>query len=101
MKASRDSATHEVRVTVRNTGRLPTALDQAKKVKIVRPDRLVAEFAKDSKSKQAGRPPEFWLAGGETRTIVVRLKIAPGDSSATVKLLSTRGGVVERSVRIP
>ena len=76
MKASKDSATHEVRVTVRNTGRLPTALDQAKKVKIVRPDRLVAEFAKDSKSKQAGRPPEFWLAGGETKTVVVRLKIA-------------------------
>ena len=37
VKASVDSATHEVRVTVRNTGRLPTALEQAKKVKIVRP----------------------------------------------------------------
>ncbi len=99
MKASKDSATHEVRVTVRNAGRLPTALDQAKKVKIVRPDRVVAEFAKDSKSKQAGRPPEFWLAGGESRTVAVRLKMAPGDSSATIRLLSTRGGVSERSLK--
>ena len=80
VKVSKDSATHEVRVTVRNTGRLPTALDQAKKVKIVRPDRVVAEFPKGSKSKQAGRPPEFWLAGLSTQTIVVRLKVEPGDT---------------------
>jgi hypothetical protein len=99
-RASKDSATHEVRVTVRNTGRLPTALEQAKKVKIVRPDRIVAEFGKDSKSRQAGRPPEFWLAGNETRSITVRVKVAAGDSTATIKLLSTRGGVAERQVSL-
>lgn len=35
-----DSTTWEVTVTVRNDGRLPTALKQADRVKIVRPDRV-------------------------------------------------------------
>jgi hypothetical protein len=39
-----DSTTWEVRVTVRNDGRLPTALKQAHLVKIVRPDRVRLEL---------------------------------------------------------
>lgn len=99
-KASKDSATHEVRVTVRNTGRLPTALEQAKKIKIVQPDRIVADFGKGSGSRAIGRPPEFWLGGGETKTITLRVKAGGGenDRKATLRLLSTRGGVAERAV---
>ena len=102
-KPSRDSATHELRVTVRNTGRLPTALEQAKKVKIVQPDRIVPEFAKGSASKVSGRPPEFWLNGQETRTVTLRVKAGPQptDRKFTIKLLSTRGGVAERTVELP
>ena len=33
-----DGATHELQVVVENRGRIPTALEQAKEVKIVRPD---------------------------------------------------------------
>jgi len=102
-KASKDSATHELRVTVRNTGRLPTALEQAKKVKMVQPDRVVAEFARGSASRTAGRPPEFWLNGNETRTVTLRLKRGPAETDAKFKLrlLSTRGGVAEREVTLP
>ena len=103
VKPSRDSATHELRVTVRNTGRLPTALEQAKKVKIVQPDRIVPEFAKGSASRVAGRGPEFWLNGQETRTVTLRVKAGPEptDRKFTLRLLSTRGGVAERTVELP
>ena len=99
--AGRDSATHEIRVTVRNTGRLPTALEQAKRVKIVRPDRLEIDAPRGSRTRQAGRMPEFWLDGGETETIVVRIRAGTRaeDRDVTVRLLSTRGGVAERTVK--
>ena len=102
-RAAKDSATHELRVTVRNTGRLPTALEQAKMVKIVRPDRVVAEFARGSKSSSIGRAPEFWLGGNQTQTITLRVKAGtePADRKLTVRLLSTRGGVATREVELP
>ena len=102
-RAAADSATHELTVTVRNSGRLPTALEQAKKVKIVRPDRIVAEFAKGSTSRAVGTGPEFWLGGNETRTIRLRIKAGAesADRSLVVRLLSTRGGVVESKVELP
>lgn len=97
----RDSATHEVRVTVRNSGFLPTALEQAKRVKIVRPDRVELQLPQGSASRAVGRSKEFWLAGGETRTTTVRLRAGagPNDRSATVRALSTRGGVAEAPIR--
>jgi hypothetical protein len=97
----RDSATHEIRVTVRNSGRLPTALEQAKRVKIVQPDRVVMVPAQGSASRMVGRPEEFWLNGGETRTTTVRIRSggAATDRAATVRALSTRGGVAEAQVR--
>jgi hypothetical protein len=101
--APRDTTapTHEVSVTVRNAGRIPTALEQAKRVKIVRPDQVTARFEKGSSSKMVGRAPEFWLAGGETRTVTFRIRAGekPEDRKLTVRLLSTRGGVAEREVR--
>ena len=99
--AQRDSATHEVRVTVRNSGFLPTALEQAKRVKIVRPDRVALQMPRGSASRAVGRAEEFWLAGGETRTTTVRLRsgTGPNDRSATVRALSTRGGVAEVQIR--
>ncbi len=95
-----DSATHELRVTVRNAGRLPTALEMAKRVKIVQPDRLALRFPAGSGSRMAGRAPEFWLGAGETRTVTVRVRSgeAETDRRATLRLLSTRGGVAEREV---
>ena len=96
--AQPDSATHEVRVTVRNAGRIPTALEQAKRVKIVRPDQVTARFQKGSTAKVVGRPPEFWLSGGEATTVALRVR-AGAERVLTVRALSTRGGVAEREVR--
>ena len=102
-RAGKDSATHEVRVTVRNSGRLPTALEQAKRVKIVRPDAVTAApVARGSATRMIGRAPEFWLNGGETRTVSLRVKVGdnPDDRRMRVRLLSTRGGVAEREVQL-
>lgn len=100
--AARDSATHEVRVTVRNSGRLPTALEMAKRVKIVRPDRVIAQPARGSATRVVGRPAEFWLGGGETRVVTLRVRAGtgPNDRALTIRALSTRGGVVQREVQI-
>jgi hypothetical protein len=98
--AQRDSATHEIRVTVRNSGFLPTALEQAKRVKIVQPDRVTLQPAKGSATRMIGRSEEFWLAGGATRTTTLRLRAgsAANDRRVTVRALSTRGGVAEREL---
>ena len=97
---ARDSATHELRVTVRNSGKLPTALEQAKRIKIVQPDRVLARLPQGSASRVIGRPPEFWLAAGQTQTVVLRVRSGekPEDRRATLRLLSTRGGVAEREI---
>jgi hypothetical protein len=100
-RSSADSATHEVRVTVRNTGRIPTALEQAKRVKIVRPDVVTLTPARGSAARAVGRPPEFFLAGFETRTVTLRVRVPAGsEATFTAKLSSTRGGEAEREVRV-
>jgi hypothetical protein len=98
--AQRDSATHELRVTVRNSGRLPTALEQAKRVKMVRPDNLTVRGG--GATRMIGRAPEFWLAGGETRVVTLRIRAgtADADKALTVRLSSTRGGIASRDVRL-
>jgi len=91
-----DTATHELRVTVRNAGRMPTALEMAKRVKIVRPDQIAVRFAEKSEGRVLGRQEEFWLNGGESRSVTLRLRVPSAERSLTVRALSTRGGVAER-----
>ncbi len=99
LQNAEDGATHEVQVTVRNSGRIPTALEQAKQVKIVRPDMVTARFA-GAGSRVLGPAPQFWLGGNDTQTITLR--IVAGDTPAsrrmTLRLSSTRGGIAEREV---
>jgi hypothetical protein len=95
-----DSATHVMTVSVRNGGRIPTAMEQAKRVKIVRPDLVTARFERGAKSRVVGRPEEFWLDGGESRTVLVRLKLDAADKVFHARAASTRGGVTEREVRV-
>ena len=94
-----DGATHELRVTVENRGRIPTALEQAKEVKIVRPDTVEVELPPGTGSV-VGEEPSFFLSGGERKTATVRIKAEAGNppSSITVRALSTRGGVDEQTV---
>jgi hypothetical protein len=93
-----DSATHEIRVTVRNTGRIPTALEQAKRVHIVRPDALTIEGG--GLRTVGPRIQEFWLGGFETKVVTVRVRAPQGQEiNANARLTSTRGGVVDAPVR--
>ncbi len=100
-KVQADSATHEVKVTVRNSGMLPTALEMAKRVKIVRPDMITAR-AGSVNTKILGRAPEFWLNGGESKVITLRVKAGPSteDRKLNLRFTSTRGGVVDKEHQI-
>jgi hypothetical protein len=92
----------EVRATVTNQGLMPTALDVAKRVKIVRPDacsiRLAAgqELVKTADGKNQSPTIEIgWLKPGESRTVTWLVK---GAGTATVSIASTRGGVDRKDV---
>jgi hypothetical protein len=102
---SSDSTVWEVRVTVHNRGRLPTALKQADLVKIVRPDRVDLQL---DGLRMGGDDPEArwmeptrgrfelgYLQPGETREAVFTLATYGAESiGGTFELISTRGGVV-------
>jgi hypothetical protein len=94
-----DDATHELRVTVENQGRIPTALEQAKEIKIVRPDTVEIEL-EDGAGEVVGDEPEFFLRGNQRQTVTVRLDLTAEQPSGrfTLRLESTRGGVDERSL---
>jgi hypothetical protein len=94
-----DSATHEVRLTVRNAGRIPTALEQAKRVHIVRPDALTIEGG--GLRTIGPRIQEFWLGGYETKVLTVRVRAPQGQEvTANARVTSTRGGIADAPVRI-
>jgi len=98
VRASADSATHEVRVSVRNTGLIPTALEQAKRVHIVRPDFLTIE---GGGVRSVGRGTEFYVGGRETKVVSLRVRVPAGQAvEANARVTSTRGGVVDAPVRI-
>jgi hypothetical protein len=106
-----DTTSYDVTVTFRNTGRLPTALQQAQLVKIVQEDRVVLDF--DSTLTKRPNPKVTivnpatrdktirtgWTEPGETKTVTFRVNTmgVPG-VRATVRVLSTRGGLIKREV---
>lgn len=106
-----DSTTYEVRVQWRNVGRLPTALEQAKLVKIVQEDRLRLSFEGTGGGARAPRivSPDLrggavysgWTDGGETKTVTYRIQVYGNQPvSGELRLDSTRGGVLRRTVQI-
>ncbi len=98
VRMSADSATHEVRVTVRNSGLIPTALEQAKRVLIVRADFLTIE---GSGLRSIGRGTEFYVGGRETKTVALRVRATTGQRiEANARVTSTRGGVADAAVII-
>jgi hypothetical protein len=103
----------EFSVTVRNSGRLPTALRQADLVKIVRPDRVTLSFDGDvivgdsddaqiqfvdgdGEVDEDGDEVEIgYLQPGQEETVRIRFRTSDVDAfSGTFELSSTRGGVV-------
>lgn len=123
-KASADGA-YDVTVTVTNEGLMPTALEMAKRVKMVRPDRVTLELAAgqsvvrpEGAPAAGGRQGGFgmggpgggapsgparatedigWLKAGETKTATFKIK---GAGTAKVTIGSTRGGVDRTTVDI-
>ncbi len=101
VRMSADSATHEVKVTVKNTGRIPTALEQAKRVKIVRPDFLTIQSSGTPAARTTTRGVEFFLGGFETRVLTLRVRAPAGQAvEMNARVTSTRGGVADAPVRI-
>jgi hypothetical protein len=90
-------------VTVVNEGLMPTALDIAKRVKIVRPDTCSLTLAGATLSAQEGKPAQRpmqelgWLKAGEQKSITWRVK---GTGKATINLSSTRGGIDRKDVNV-
>ena len=94
----------DVRATVTNEGLIPTALDMAKRVKIVKPDVVTIRLAPGQQLVKAadGKPPRVtselgFLKAGETRSVTWQVK---GPGKATVTISSTRGGVDARDLDI-
>ena len=108
-----DLATYEVRVRWRNEGGLPTALKQALLVKIAREDRAVLQFegalTRGDEARVEILEPDtrgnVFEAGrteaGATNEAVFRVQVR-GDEAVegTVRILSTRGGVLEAAVTL-
>jgi len=94
----------EVVAVVTNDGFLPTALEMAKRVKIVRPDTAVirltgqgAELAKDVLARQEVGS----LRSGERKEVRWKVRVKSGEGAeAEVTISSTRGGVAKKTLKI-
>lgn len=105
---------YEIRVKWSNTGKLPVALEQAKRVKIVQEDRLTLDIDKNllkgfEEAKVVITLPTLfdktifagYTAPNETKEGIFRVKLnQTGSVKAKVKLLSTRGGYQEKEIVI-
>src|SRR5512139_1183625 len=114
VKPAEGEKTYIVTVNFTNIGELPTALEQAKLVKIVRPDTVRLEFDESLVKDSANRKVEDvepmsrnkdielgWTKKGEPRTAVFRiaLKGIPG-AKCKVHVLSTRGGHAQQEITV-
>jgi hypothetical protein len=97
------SGVYDVELTVTNEGKMPTALDIAKRVKMVRPDTCTITLAKGQTLVQPveGQPRQRvaieidWLKPGETKTTKWQVK---GTGQITITVGSTRGGTDSRQL---
>ena len=103
--AGREAGTFEVAMTVTNEGKMPTALEMAKRVKIVRPDTCSIKLDKgqelvgvpDGQPRQTASIEIAWLKPGETKQARWLVK---GAGKVTVTVGSTRGGVESRELAL-
>jgi hypothetical protein len=94
----------EIVAVVTNDGFLPTALEMAKRVKIVRPDMAVvklsgkgAELARDVRARQEIGS----LKSGERKEVRWKIRATGAEAvDAEVTFSSTRGGVARKTIKI-
>jgi len=105
---SGDRSRYQVEVTWQNAGGLPTALRQARLVKMVREDWVELEFQGSEGQETPGarvvgssRIDAGWTDPGETRTVTFEVEVdGSGPVEGTVRVLSTRGGVLTHSFTV-
>lgn len=103
--ASSAAGVSEVTLAVTNEGKMPTALEIAQRVKMVRPDTCTIALAKGQELVQPaeGQPLQRaaieigWLKPGETRRVTWQVK---GTGQVKVAIGSTRGGTDSRQLEI-
>ncbi len=93
-----------IEMVVTNEGKMPTALEIAKRVKMVKPDTASIELAKGQElvkpnptTEAEARVEIGWLKPGETKTALWLVK---GSGEVTVTIGSTRGGVDSRRLSL-
>lgn len=102
-KPSPTAGEFDVEMTVTNEGRMPTALEIAQRVKIVRPDTCAVRLGKGQElaPPAAGQPRQQasveigWLKPGETKRAAWRVR---GTGTLEVGIGSTRGGADSRDI---
>ncbi|MFA6126529.1 MAG: M14 family metallopeptidase [Bacteroidales bacterium] len=108
-----DSTDYVVTVSWTNTARIPTALDIAQRVKIVQQDQAVLDF--DKKLLEGDQPKikivdpktsdkirytnHLWQNQEASATFTIR-SYTKDAVKGKVKVLSTRGGVLEKEIRL-
>ena len=114
VKPSKGEGVYDIKVQFTNTGYLPTALEQAKLVKIVRPDRVRLDFDKELMKDRKNKKVEIlipeitnkivdtgWTKKGEKKTARFKVKLNGIESAkCTVHVLSSRGGHREEEIVI-
>lgn len=108
-----DSTDYMVSVSWKNTGRIPTALDMAQRVKIVQLDQAVLDF--DKKLMEGDKPDikivdpkttdktcyasHLWQNQEASASFTIR-SYTKDKLKGKVKVLSTRGGVLEKELTL-
>ncbi|MDH4195815.1 MAG: M14 family metallopeptidase [Candidatus Aminicenantes bacterium] len=98
----REAGFVEVTAVVTNEGFLPTALEMAKRVKIVRPDTVELRLkGAELAAGMTARQEVDSLRSQELRTVKWKVKVAgEGLAEAEVVYSSTRGGVDQKKVKL-
>lgn len=98
-----EKGTFEVKAVFTNEGFLPTALEMAKRVKIVRPDWAEIKLDGDSVELTGGkeRVELGWLQPQEMREVQWKVKIKDGrKKTIEISIHSTRGGVSKKKITV-
>jgi hypothetical protein len=106
-KPSATAGVFDIELVATNEGQMPTALEIAQRVKMVRPDTATIELGKGQALVQPAEEQKGprqraaielgWLKPGETRRVSWQVK---GTGDVTVTVGSTRGGVATRTVQV-
>ena len=96
---------YQIDLTVTNDGKMPTALDIAKRVKMVRPDTCTITLAKGQEllapvageARQRAAIEIDWLKPGETKSVKWQVK---GAGKIKVAVASTRGGLDSKEIEL-